>query len=101
MITQDPQLLRAARRELESEIQRALDFVAIARSQLNALRPISRMPTEILREVFTLIAMDDDEYLQWNIDDSIDPEEVSKANLSRINLGWVKGASRMGLYIWC
>lgn len=90
----DSQALQVAHREPDSEARRAFDSLATVRPRQNALCPFFRIPTEILSEVFTLIAMDEDEYLGCNADDY---EDLAGVDIAKTNLGWVKGAYGMGV----
>lgn len=90
----DSQALQVAHREPDSEAWRASDSLATVRPRQNAICPCFRIPTEILSEVFTLIAMDEDEYLRCNADDY---EDLAGVDIVKTNLGWVKGAYEMGV----
>lgn len=87
----NPHVLREACSGLELEAQKALRFLAAIRSRQNALLPISCVPPEILRKIFTLVAMDEDQYLQ-NREDYYEPENPPDSDvLQSHSLGWVKG----------
>lgn len=89
--TGNPHVLREVCSGLELEAQKALRFLAAVRSRQNALHPISCLPPEILREIFTLVAMDEDEYLQNRIEDYESDDLPDSDVLESHNLGWVKG----------
>lgn len=84
-------VLREACSGLELEAQKAHRFLAAIRSRQNALHPISCLPPEILREIFTIIAMDEEEYLQ-NREEGHESKSLPDSDVSEsCNLGWVKG----------
>lgn len=89
--TRNIHVTREASSGLELEEQRALKFLAAVRSRQNALRPISWVPPEILREIFTLVAMDEYQYLQDRKKDYLPRRLPDPDVLKSRNLGWVKG----------
>lgn len=76
------------RRGIQDEIQSALNFISEARFRQNAMLSVSRLPAEILREVFSVVSEDEEEFLRNRGDDR---DRITGRNLAPLNLGWVKG----------